>query len=224
MRSIKLLLMGRQRPLQFSYDCGGFDFSGVLTLSRAGNFSMARWNPARTSPLGSKELSKRAAILARGLSHPQAPHACLSVGRYAPLVQSRLRRMQVLQGTQLAPCFSTFAPRGKLRAKTTTWGLTTSPCSHVLRGFVRVPRPTSPWGGVPPIPPKGALRVIVRLRASALKFETFKPPLLQRLRSSHRANHQRYGANARYWEHVVELRSSAHHLVDCLIAHRFTSH
>jgi hypothetical protein len=35
MRSIKLLLMGRQRPLQFSEDCGGFDFLGT-NLSRAG--------------------------------------------------------------------------------------------------------------------------------------------------------------------------------------------
>ena len=35
MRSIKSFLMGRQRPLQFSEDCGGFDLLGN-SLSHAG--------------------------------------------------------------------------------------------------------------------------------------------------------------------------------------------
>ena len=37
MRSIKFCLIRRQRPRQFSYDCWGFDFSGVeFHLSHAG--------------------------------------------------------------------------------------------------------------------------------------------------------------------------------------------
>jgi len=40
MRFIKLCLIGRQRPLQFSEDCGGFDFLGFL--DRCGYLS-SRW-------------------------------------------------------------------------------------------------------------------------------------------------------------------------------------
>ena len=51
MRSIKFGLIRRQRPRQFSYDCWGFDFSGVLSCHvRVSFFSKARWNLTRTSP------------------------------------------------------------------------------------------------------------------------------------------------------------------------------
>ena len=47
---------GRQRPLQFSEDCGGFDLLGnSLCHMRVCIFSMTRWNLARTSPYFSSE-------------------------------------------------------------------------------------------------------------------------------------------------------------------------
>lgn len=85
MRSIKLLLMGRQRPLQFSEDCGGFDFLGTA-LSRAGICLLNdQVEPGLHFALFPGK-SKRAAIL-RCSSPWDQGHVCrVAVGRYAPLV------------------------------------------------------------------------------------------------------------------------------------------
>ena len=85
MRSIKLLLMGRQRPLQFSEDCGGFDFLGTA-LSRAGICLLNdQVEPGLHFALFPGK-SKRAAILRCGYPWDQGHVRRVAVGRYAPLV------------------------------------------------------------------------------------------------------------------------------------------